>query len=131
MKWSALIFFGTCCLCSAASLRFTWDVSPSAAVTGYYVYGFTNAVFNTTNAPALKVDVKTNLVAEVSELKPGLWTFAATAYNADGIESDFSNVVVTEVPKPPALMRTVTLQYTATLPTTNWQETGFFQIKIH
>lgn len=114
----------------AASVRLTWNASP-APVSGYYVYGFTNSIFNVTNAPALKVDVKTNLIADVSELNPGIWTFAATAYNSDKVESDFSNTVTVEVPQPPALMRTVTLQYSAQLPSTNWQDTGFFRIKFY
>lgn len=119
----------TSSLAHAASVRLTWNASP-APVSGYYVYGFTNATFNVTNVPALKVDVKTNLIAEVSELNPGIWTFAATAYDANKVESDFSNTVTVEVPQPPAFMRTIALQYSAQLPSTNWQDTGFFRIKI-
>lgn len=114
----------------AAEVPLTWSPSVSTNVQGYFIYAFTNAVFNATNKPAIKVDAGTNLVARVDGLTPGLWTFAATAYNTQKVESDFSNTVTTEVLPAPGQMRILTVQYDATLTTTNWQDVGFFRLKI-
>lgn len=113
-----------------AHVTLGWSPSVSTNVQGYCIYAFTNATFNATNLPAIKVDAGTNLVAHMDGLTPGLWTFAATAYNAQKVESDFSNTVTTEVPEPPKVMRTVTLEFNSSLSTTNWQDVGFFRIRI-
>lgn len=114
-------------LCIAAEVRLTWSSSPSPAVTGYYVYAFTNSI---ADKPAIKIDVGTNLIASVESLRPGIWTFTATAYTAEKIESDFATPITTEVPPSPAQMRTITLQYNTDLSSTNWQDAGFFRVKI-
>ncbi|HYG98864.1 MAG TPA: hypothetical protein VD837_07005 [Terriglobales bacterium] len=114
----------------AATVRLTWNRSTDPSVTGYYVYAFTNQVFVATNPAALRVNVGTNIITAIDGLKPVIHHFTATAYNALGVESDFSNVVSTEIPHAPAQMRTLTLQYSADLSSTNWQDKGFFRIKI-
>lgn len=67
------------------------------------------------------------LNSKVFDLSPGMWWFGAKAV-AGGAESKLSNVVAVEVPKPPAQMRTIAVQYSYTL--TNFYDLGFFKLRI-
>lgn len=78
----------------AASVRFAWDASPDASVTGYRLYwgigsgSYTNSVSAGNNLSG----TITGLTANVT------YYFAATAYDANGIESPFSNEVRFHIP---------------------------------
>jgi hypothetical protein len=86
-------------LARSQTVTLAWDASPSAAVAGYRVYWGTNsrAYCCVTNAgPAL-----TQAVVLPHE---GRWFFAATAYDTNGLESDFSSEVSWESkPAPPVM----------------------------
>lgn len=112
----------------ASDIRLTWNASPTPGVTNYMVYGWTN--MPPSNLPAFKIDVGTNLTAVVGDLTTGTWRFAVAAATQQGVESDFSNIVIAEVPEPPAQLRIVLLEYNASLTSTNWQDVGFFRVKI-
>lgn len=113
---------------SAQNIRLGWDASPSAAVTNYVLYAATNALTTTNLASALvKQPVGTNLTATIEDLKPGRWWFAATC-QAEGVESGPSNVLLVDVPQPPAAMRTIVVQYSGTL--TNFYDVGFFRLRL-
>ena len=86
-------------LARSQTVTLAWDASPSAAVSGYRVYYGTNsrAYFGVTNA---------GLVLTQAVVLPhrGRWFFAATAYDTNGLESDFSSEVQWESkPVPPAV----------------------------
>ncbi len=90
---------GVGCAAGAERLTLAWDASPSAAVAGYRVYWGTNsrAYFGVTNA---------GLVLTQAVVLPhrGRWFFAATAYDTNGLESDFSSEVSWESkPVPPVM----------------------------
>jgi len=87
------------CLARGQTVTLAWDASPSAAVAGYRVYWGTNsrAYFGVTNA---------GLVLTQAVVLPhrGRWFFAATAYDTNGLESDFSSEVSWESkPVPPVM----------------------------
>jgi hypothetical protein len=72
---------------NAASVTLAWDNSTNSAVTGYNLYYGTSS---RTYSQIVSVGNSTN--ATVSGLVVGTtYYFAATAYNASGAESDFSN----------------------------------------
>src|SRR3954447_11270161 len=88
---------------AANSVTLAWDKSTNATVTGYNLYyGTTSRTYNQT----LVVGNSTN--STVSGLLAGTtYFFAATAYDATGAESDFSNEATYSVPattnSPPTL----------------------------
>jgi hypothetical protein len=101
--------------CLAADVRLAWDASPTPGVTNYLLYAHTNLLTATNlSASLLRFHVGTNLTATVEALQSGQWSFTVTAMK-DGLESDPSNVLLVEVPQPPARMRTVVVQYSGTL----------------
>ncbi|MCW5554490.1 MAG: fibronectin type III domain-containing protein [Verrucomicrobiae bacterium] len=112
----------------SGSLTLAWDPSPTPGVT-YRIYAHTTPIGTNLVDTVVKLDAGTNLTASVSNLAPGQWHFVATAVKA-GIESEPSNELVTEVPAKPANMRTVTLQWNATVSGTNWLDAGFFRVKF-
>ena len=83
-----------------------WYASADATVTGYALYCSTNSFWQGTNqvlAPELvaRVDAGTNLSAVVTNLAGGRkYYFVVTCYNVAG-ESDYSNELSLDVPKPP------------------------------
>jgi hypothetical protein len=100
MKWVwTTVFLAWAVAVRAERLTLAWDASPSAAVAGYRVYWGTNsrAYFGVTNA---------GLVLTQAVVLPhgGRWFFAATAYDTNGLESDFSSEVSWESkPVPPVM----------------------------
>jgi len=83
----------------AQSVALSWDASPSPDVTHYRIYFGTSSRNYTcvTNAGLALKQV-------VTLPHTGRWFFAATAVDANGCESDFSNEVVWEAkPAPPVL----------------------------
>ncbi len=101
MKW----FWTTLMLVWAAAagaqrLTLAWDPSPSAAVSGYRLY-------YGTNTRSYQFVTNAGLVLTQSVVLPhrGRWFFAATAYDTNGLESDFSSEVSWESrPLPPAMV---------------------------
>lgn len=84
-----------CCESNAAqTVSLAWDASPDTNVVGYAVYyGTASGAYDS------RLDVGTNTSATVTGLARGLtYFFVATAYDADGLESDPSNEVSFDVP---------------------------------
>jgi len=86
---------------TAASVRLAWDANPvTDEVTGYRLYyGPKSQTYTNTT------DVGSVTTATITTLAPGTtYFFAVTAYNASGLESDYSNEVsYTPSPVPTAL----------------------------
>ena len=83
----------------AQNVTLAWDASPSASIAGYRVYYGTNsrAYGFLTNAGPVQTQ-------RVTLPHAGRWFFAATAYDANGLESDYSNEVQWEAkPGAPAM----------------------------
>src|SRR4051794_16137585 len=71
-----------------SSVNLAWDASDDTTVTGYNVhYGTSSGSYQNV------LDAGANTVATVSNIPAGTTYFAETAYNADGLESQFSNEV--------------------------------------
>ena len=71
---------------SAQTVTLTWDASPSHGVTEYRIY------FGTNSGSYLFVTNAGLALTQAVELPhTGRWFFAATAVDANGLESDFSN----------------------------------------
>jgi len=84
----------------AQRLTLAWDPSPSVAVSGYRLYWGTNT-------RSYQFVTNAGLVMTQSVVLPhrGRWFFAATAYDTNGLESDFSSEVSWESkPLPPAMV---------------------------
>ena len=100
MKWLwTTVFLAWAVTAGAQRVTLAWDASPSAAVAGYRVYWGTNsrAYFGVTNAGLV-------LTQAVALPHRGRWFFAATAYDTNGLESDFSSEVSWESkPAPPVM----------------------------
>jgi hypothetical protein len=83
----------------AQQLTLAWDASASTNVVGYRLY-------YGTNTRSYQFVTNTGLVLTQSVVLPrrGRWFFAATAYDTNGLESDFSNEVSWESkPVPPVM----------------------------
>jgi hypothetical protein len=102
-----------------------WDASPSPDVTGYALF-----VGEAPGQYTRRVDVGNALTYTFTDLQRGkTYYFAATAYTADGLESDFSNEVskhVKPIPASPATLKDptvvkVTIE-TGTTPKGPWKE---------
>jgi hypothetical protein len=76
----------------AATVRLAWDASVSERVTGYKVYaGQASRIYG---APVI---IGNQLTYMVTDLTPGIWFFAVSAFDADGNESNYSNEVSTAI----------------------------------
>src|SRR5436853_64091 len=80
---------------SQAAVTISWDPSPDAAtpnaVAGYHVY------YGSLNFASVPVGNQTNTV--LNNLLPGkLYSFAVSAYDANGTQSDLSNAVYRKIP---------------------------------
>ena len=116
---------------SASKVTLEWDPSPDSWVAGYRLYASTNsvAIHGLTNA-LVKLGAGTNTTCTVSNLAVGRWYFVATAYTTEEIESLPSNEVIASVATAPANMRTVVVQWSGQVASTNWQDAGFMRIKF-
>jgi len=126
------VLFGAFCVAAAAAVTLEWDPSPDAWVAGYRLYASTNSAtqHQLTNA-LVKVNCGTNTSCTISNLTGGRdYYFVATAYTADGQESLPSNEVIYRVPFPPPVLRTVYVEWTGVLGATNWQDVGFFRLRM-
>ena len=83
----------------AQSVTLAWDASPSPCVTGYLIYYGTNS-----RSYSFVTNAGLALTQTVLLPRAGRWFFAATAYDAQGLESDYSNEVEWEArPASPVL----------------------------
>jgi hypothetical protein len=100
MRWFwATVFLAWAATADAQRVTLAWDASPSAAVAGYRVYWGTNA-----RAYCCLTNAGLALTQAVVLPHGGRWFFAATAYDTNGLESDFSNEVSWESkPTPPVM----------------------------
>ena len=83
----------------AQQLTLAWDASASSAVAGYRLY-------YGTNTRSYQFVTNTGLMLTQAVVLPhrGRWFFAATAYDTNGLESDFSSEVSWESkPAPPVM----------------------------
>ena len=81
---------------ASPSLTLGWNPSPGTNVAGYHLY-YGGASGNYTNT----IDAGTNTMATVPGLTIGAtYYFAATAYDGDGLESEFSNEINYTIPTP-------------------------------
>ena len=113
---------------AGGSVHLAWDPSPDPGC-NYILYATTNGTVTLTNFQS-KINCGTNLIVHATDLSPpGTWKFAVTA-SQGGIESDFSNTLILQVPVAPATMRTVALQYSATLAGTNFLDALFLKLRI-
>lgn len=122
-----LLLLLTIAVVAGQELRLAWQPSPDA-VAGYILHASTNS-FATTNASALRVDVGTNLTASVQATNAARWFFTVTAYDTNRVESARCPELMVQFFNPPAGLGVV-IQHTAQLESTNWQDVGFFRLKI-
>ena len=85
--WTALLV-AYASAAGAQQLTLAWDASASTNVAGYRLY-------YGTNTRSYQFVTNTGLALTQAVLLPqrGRWFFAATAYDTNGLESDFSNEV--------------------------------------
>ncbi len=100
MKWLwTMVMLASAAAAGAERLTLAWDPSPSPAVSGYRLYWGTN-----TRSYQFVTNAGVGLTQSVVLRDRGRWFFAATAYEANGLESDFSSEVSWEYrPLPPAM----------------------------
>jgi hypothetical protein len=100
MKWFwTILMLAWPVVAAAQRLTLAWDASPCACAAGYRLY-------YGTNTRSYQFVTNTGLMLTQSVVLPhgGRWFFAATAYDTNGLESDFSNEVSWESkPVPPAM----------------------------
>lgn len=108
----------------AADVSLAWNPSDTPGAS-YVLYAHTNAL--SISNSLVRLFVGTNTTGRVEDLRPGRWQFGVTA-TKDGLESAMSEVLNVEIPKTPGLMRTVVVQWSTNL--TNWQDVGYFKLRI-
>lgn len=112
--FAIIILLGTAMAChGATNVTFAWDASSSADVTGYRVYQSTiSGSYNKATGKVCDVGA-TILTCTVTGLPDNqTFYFVATAYDASGNESAYSNQVSattadTQPPSPPSNLRRV------------------------
>ena len=111
-------------------VKLAWDptATPGAAV--YRLYASTNSLTATNLQTAtVKLAAGTNFTATVDGMQSGAWHFYATAV-VGNIESPPGAELIIQVPARPGNMRTVAMQWNATVSGTNWLDVGFFRLKF-
>jgi hypothetical protein len=85
---------------ASPTVRLSWDPSPSPLVAGYRIHRGTQS-----GAYTWQTNAGTNLVLSVPIAPQATNYFAATAYDAQGLESDYSNELLVHptAPAPPTL----------------------------
>ena len=100
MKWFwTTLLVAWASAAGAQQLTLAWDASASTNVAGYRLY-------YGTNTRSYQFVTNTGLILTQAVLLPhrGRWFFAATAYDANGLKSDFSSEVSWESkPSPPVM----------------------------
>lgn len=123
---SILLLLAATLFAAAADISLAWDAGEPGCT--YTIYAHTN-VFAYTNRATVgaKFNAGTNLTVTAS-VKPGLiYYLVATAFK-NGLESDFSNTVIAQVPLNPGNFRTLVLETSIDL--TNWHDFGFIKLRI-
>lgn len=93
------------------SITLAWNASPSTNAAGYFIYqgGASRTYTN-------HLDASTNLTLTIAGLGYGRYYWTATAYSADGLESEYSNEVFwPPLPKTNRIITVTTNGYTFTL----------------
>ena len=95
--------------CGQSSVTLAWDPSPDTSISGYRLYeGVASRTYTTV------IDVGHETMATVSNLTSGVtYYFAVTAYDTNGLESDYSDEVSYTVPLPTNTPPTISLTYPA------------------
>jgi hypothetical protein len=100
MKWFwTILMFAWAATAGAQHLTLAWDASASTNVVGYRLYYGTN-----TRSYQFVTNTSLMLTQSVALPHRGRWFFAATAYDANGLESDFSNEVSWESRPTPQVL---------------------------
>ena len=95
--WLTTLLVLCAAMVHAQTVTLAWDASPSPAVTGYRIHFGTNAGNYSFVTNASLVRTQTVVLPHT-----GRWFFAATAVDANGLESNFSNEAQWEAkPAPP------------------------------
>lgn len=103
--WLATALTG---LAATRHLVLVWDISPDPTVTGYMIYAKqgTNSVVPHNVGAGLATNILDHLTNSIERgymvsncVVEATYEFWATAYNADGLESDDSNHIFYTVPK--------------------------------
>ena len=114
-------------------VTFAWTASPDGTnVGGYFLYGSPMVTFLGTTNAQVKVDAGTNTQCSIANTNAGQWYFGVTAYpiGTNYNESVLSNILPVYFARPPANFYFLVPQYIATLGSTNWQDLGYFRLKI-
>lgn len=98
---AAIISLGMSATGHANGVQLQWDPNAEPDIAGYKVY---YAPDSSSLAGATPVDVQNQTSATISGLDPASnYNFAVTAYNVEGLESSFSNIVPVAERMPPAV----------------------------
>jgi hypothetical protein len=87
-----LLFVSTPFAWGGQPVNLAWDASPDPTVVGYSVY-YGPAPGNYTN----RLDAGAALTLQTPALADGTYYFSATSRNTNGVESDFANVISTNI----------------------------------
>jgi len=99
-RWLTFLFWAWAAMVHAQSVTLAWNGSASPGVTGYRVHFGTNS-----RSYAFVTNAGLALTQTVLLPRVGRWFFAATAHDAQGLESDYSNEVEWEArPGSPELL---------------------------
>lgn len=115
----------------AGEVKFAWTPSPDDLPGSNFVY-LLRAATNTMTTfapPVVVVNVGTNLTASLIFTNAGRWFVDCIARDTNNVESESSNELIIDVPKPPGQFRTVVLQHAATI-TNGFSNVGFFRVEI-
>ncbi len=89
-------------LASAMDVKLAWDPNTETDLAGYKIYFGTTkgGPYNAQGSPIVIAKTAQGFVVtspewKVPNLASGTWYFVATAYDAEGLESGYSNEVVT------------------------------------
>lgn len=83
---------------TASAVQLDWDRNPETNIVGYRIYvGQSSRYYNRV------IDVGNVTTARVDNAAPGRYFYATTAYNSEGLESDFSEEVSSAVLSAPVL----------------------------
>lgn len=127
MKWLIAILFASVLSASAFDVKLSWTASSSTNAIGYKIYAVYDCSTPTNQESCTNVYTFGNTTSVViSDLYPSTtYTFAATCYDLEGDESDFSNWLTYNTPVQlslgtwpavniPALSSTNLIAWTAT-----------------
>ena len=84
---------------AAPTVNLAWDASTDTNVVGYYIY-YGPSLGNYTN----RLDAGTNLSITSPGLPDGPYYFTATSRSRQGVESDFANVITSNIITAPMIV---------------------------